>query len=598
MTAPLYSTNTYPVQTLLTWIESKEVAIPEIQRPFVWKGTQVRDFIDSLYRGYPVGYLVAWRNPNVRLKDGKPSHGKRVLIDGQQRVTALLAALLGQQVVNNRYKRERITIAFHPREEKFEVGNSAIIRGDHSWIPDIAEMFRRRVRLLQLVDRYCSANAGANRDAVYDCMERLTGVKNNMIGLIELNADVDVETVTEIFVRINSKGVQLSSADFAMSKMAAGEKYDGHRLRKCVDYFCHLATSPEAYADLAEDEEFVNTEYFGKMKWLRKENDDLYEPNYTDMLRVSFTSEFKRGRLNDLVALLSGRNFKRQTYEESIAEDSFNRLGVAVNRFVNEHNFKNFVMILRSAGFVDSKMARPKNNVNFAYVLYLALRASGARHVEIETIVRRWFVMSILTARYSGAVDTAFERDIRGVDEIGARLWLEEIERTEMSVAFWDEGLPQHLSISTKSSPYFVVFLASQVMANDKGFLSKDHTVHNLLEGSHDVHHIFPRMYLKKHGFSPSRYNQIANLVAMQKETNIALRDTPPEQYFAELNRQCNGENVRYGAITDSAMLAKNRVDHCIPDGIENMGIDRYDSFLKKRRQLMSAKIKLYYRSL
>ena len=123
-----YSVNQHPVETLLTWIKSDEIPIPEIQRPFVWNAAKVRDFIDSLYRGYPVGYLIAWRNPDVRLKDGTQSTGKRILIDGQQRVTALLAALLGEQVVNRDYKRTRITIAFHPGEERFEVANAAIRR--------------------------------------------------------------------------------------------------------------------------------------------------------------------------------------------------------------------------------------------------------------------------------------------------------------------------------------------------------------------------------------------------------------------------------------------------------------------------------------
>ncbi len=95
-----YSINQHPIEALLTWIKSDEIAIPEIQRPFVWNAAKVRDFIDSLYNGYPVGYLIAWRNPDVRLKDGTQSAGKRILIDGQQRVMALFAALHGEQVVN------------------------------------------------------------------------------------------------------------------------------------------------------------------------------------------------------------------------------------------------------------------------------------------------------------------------------------------------------------------------------------------------------------------------------------------------------------------------------------------------------------------
>jgi uncharacterized protein with ParB-like and HNH nuclease domain len=427
-----YSVNQHPIETLLTWIKSGEIAIPEIQRPFVWNGAKVRDFIDSLYCGYPVGYLIAWRNPDIRLKDGTQSTGKRVLIDGQQRVTALLAALLGQQIVDKDYKRRRITIAFHPGEEKFEVTNPAI-RRDRGWIADIASVFAPDTRMRQLVDKYCEVNPEANKYDIDEHLDRLRGIRNNSLGLIELNADLDVETVAEIFVRINSQGVPLNAADFAMSKMAASEQHNGHQLRKCIDYFCHLAIAPEAYADLAEDKEFVNTDYFRAMQWLKHEKEDLYDPSYTDMLRVAFTSEFKRGRLEDLVALLSGRNFETRAFEDAIAENSFRRLEGAILRYMNETDFKRFIMILRSAGFVDVSMIRSQNTVNFAYILYLTLRAQGTKPSEIEMLVRRWFVMSVLTGRYTGSPESAFGLDIRNIDEQDASSYLDSVERAELS---------------------------------------------------------------------------------------------------------------------------------------------------------------------
>ncbi len=592
-----YSVNQHPIETLLTWIKSGEIAIPEIQRPFVWNGAKVRDFIDSLYCGYPVGYLIAWRNPDIRLKDGTQSTGKRVLIDGQQRVTALLAALLGQQIVGKDYKRKCITIAFHPGEEKFEVTNPAI-RRDRGWIADIASVFAPDTRMRQLVDKYCEVNPEANKYDIDEHLDRLRGIRNNSLGLIELNADLDVETVAEIFVRINSQGVPLNAADFAMSKMAASEKYNGHQLRKGIDYFCHLAIAPEAHGDLAKDDEFVNTKYFRAMEWLKHEKEDLYDPSYTDMLRVAFTSEFKRGRLEDLVALLSGRNFETRAFEEAIAESSFHRLEEAILRYMNETDFKHFIMILRSAGFVDVSMIRSQNTVNFAYILYLTLRAKGTKPAEIETLVRRWFVMSVLTGRYTGSPETAFGLDIRNIEEQNASAYLDTMERAELSDAFWDVGLPQQMDTPVASSPYFNVFLASQVKANDKGFLSRDHTVQNLLEGLSHIHHVFPRAYLKKNGLSRNRYNQIANYVVMQSEINIAIRDDPPETYFQVLWKQCEGGKPQFGGITDADQLRANLAAHCIPQGMEEASIHDYDKFLQERRALMAAKIRDYYRAL
>jgi hypothetical protein len=164
---------------------------------------------------------------------------------------------------------------------------------------------------------------------------------NSPIRLSELNSDLAIETVTEIFIRINSAGVVLSQADFAMSRIAANETYAGSTLRKAIDYFCHLAVAPEFYSQIAEgDPQFAGSDYFRAMSWLKSENDDLYDPSYTDMLRVAFTSEFKRGRLEDLVALLSGHNFETREYEEQIAEQSFARLKRGVERFMNETHFK------------------------------------------------------------------------------------------------------------------------------------------------------------------------------------------------------------------------------------------------------------------
>ncbi|MFH1961723.1 MAG: DUF262 domain-containing protein [bacterium] len=595
MSVQQYSVNQHPIQTLLTWIKSNEIAIPEIQRPFVWNATKVRDLIDSLYEGYPIGYLIAWRNPTVKLKDGTSSEGKRILIDGQQRVAALMAALLGQRVINKDYKRVRITIAFHPKERKFEVSNPAICK-DKAWIADISTMLSPDVKVLKLVSDYCEKNEGNDQNEIYDSIELLRGIVNNHIGLIELNSDLDIETVTEIFIRINREGVVLSQADFVMSKIAVNEIYGGNKLRKCIDYFCHLAVAPEFYQQLADlDQEFAMTEYFQKMSWQKNENDDLYNPSYTDMLRVAFTSEFKRGRLEDLVALLSGRNFETREYEEAIAEQSFKVFEKGILSFINEMNFKRFIMILRSAGFIESSMIRSQNTVNFAYIVYLVLRSQKIDPNIIESNVRKWFVMSVLNGRYSSSPESAFDYDIKRIDKMGFTKYMEDVEAAAMSDAFWNAGLPQQMNTPVASSPYFNVYLAAQVYANDKGFLSRDITVRDLITHRGDVHHLFPKNYLKKYGLMQDRYNQIANYVMMQSEINIAIGDKSPSEYFSKLLEHCNNGSAAYGAITDLDQIRENFTMHCIPEGMEDKNIDHYDEFLQERRKLMAMKIRNYY---
>ncbi len=313
------------------------------------------------------------------------------------------------------------------------------------------------------------------------------------------------------------------------------------------------------------------------------------------MLRFAFTSEFKRGRLQDLVALLSGRNFETRTYEDAIAEESFRKLDEGILKFMNETNFKKFIMILKSAGFVEPSMIRSRNAINFAYVIYLVLKSKNIPPAKIESHVRKWLVMSILTGRYSGSPESTFDTDIRRIDELGMSHYQSEIEAAELSQAFWDAGLPQQMDTSVASSPYFKVFLAAQVHGNNKGFLSKDITVRDLIMNRGDIHHIFPKNYLRRNNLEKGQYNQIANYVMMQSEINIAIKDRSPDQYFVTLQEQCKTQQPTYGGIIDQNELDKNFADHCLPNGMEVKNIEGYTEFLEARRKLMSHKIRDYY---
>ena len=595
MSTQRYTVTPHPIETLLTWVKSGEIAIPEIQRPFVWDATKVRNLLDSLYLGYPVGYLIAWRNPSVKLKDGSSSSGKRILIDGQQRVTALMAAILGREVLTKEYQNIRIKIAFNPQDEKFEVSNPAIQK-DPIWLPDIADIFHPSAKLLQITRSYVTANNGVNEDILFSTIEKLRKIVNNHVGIIELADDLDIETVTEIFIRVNSAGAQLSQADFAMSKISVNETYGGNTLRKAIDYFCHMAVSPDFYATIQKNDPiFCKTDFFQKMSWLKNENANIYDPAYTDMLRVAFTTEFKRGRLQDLVALLSGRNFETKQFEETIVEDSFTRLKGSLLSFMNETHFKRFVMIISSAGFVDSSLIGSQNALNSAYIVYLTLRALKTPDADIEKHVREWFVFSVLTGRYSGSPESMFDYDIRQIHAQGFKTYSDSLYVGQLSDAFWNASLPQEMDTSVASSPYFRVFQAAQIKLGDKGFLSKDLSVRELVEVKSDVHHLFPKDFLKKQGFNRGQYNQIADYAVAQSEINIAIGNKEPAKYIGELIKQCKGGQKKYGNIISSDELQANLTMNCIPDGMEAMTAADYPNFLAKRRILMAQKIKTYF---
>lgn len=598
MASPKYSITSQPISILLSWVQAGEIAIPEIQRPFVWSTTQVRNLLDSLMQGFPVGYMIMWRNPNVNLKDGTHSLGKRILIDGQQRMMALMAALLGREVITQDYERTRIRIAFHPIENRFEVPNF-VIQKDSLWIPDISEIFKPTFDSYAFVHDYTQRNPNTTPNEINASVNNLLQIKNNSLGIIDLEASLDIETVTEIFIRVNSAGVPLSQADFAMSKIAVNEKDDGPNLRKAIDYFCHLAVAPDFYNTIEKnDKAFAATEYFHRMAWLRRENDDLYDPSYNDMLRVAFTSQFRRGRLQDLVALLSGRNFETKQYEESIVEDTFMRLSNGVLDFMNETHFKRLIMIIRSAGFIDPSLIGSVMTLNFAYILYLTLRSKDLPPHEIERQVRRWFVMSLLTGRYSGSPESTIDLDVRQIEAQGIHVYSDITIRGQLSEAFWDTMLPEEMNTSAGNSPYFNVFRAAQVKLQDKGFLSRDISVSELITYRSDIHHVFPRDLLKKEGMSRGQYNQIANYVIAQSEINIQIGNKPPAVYFKQIFEQSNGGSHYYGNITDPNELRENLVMNCIPEGIEHMTVHDYSAFLAARRKLMAQKIRTYFDTL
>lgn len=595
-----FEVNNVSISTLLGYVKDGTIAIPEIQRPFVWDSTKVRNLIDSLYKGYPVGYIITWKNPEVRLKDGSKSEGKQILIDGQQRITALTAALLGQQVLNNNYKKVRIKIAFNIKTEEFQTLNPAI-EAQESWIPDIsAFMEDGSINTWEFITNY-SKKFDIEPNKVNERINKLIQIKNISIGRIELGSSLDIDTVTEIFIRINSAGVVLSQADFAMSKISVNKEYNGNEIRKTIDYFCHLAKNPIDYDNIKNnDPEFTKIDASNKISWIKDKSEDIYRPSYVDILRVVFTYKFKRGKLQDLVSLLSGRDFETREYREDVIEDSYATLSSGINDFVNQSNFERYIMILKSAGAIRDDLIRSQNVVNFGYILYLTLKKRNIRPDLIEKQVRRWIVMSILTQRYASAPESAFDYDIRRLSNSEDILTVidDEIDR-QLNETFWSDILVEYFNTSVVSSPYWKTFLMAQIKLGDRGFLSKDITVRTLIENRGDIHHIFPKNYLQKNGHdNRGEYNQIANFAMLQTEINIQISDRAPVDYMKSIEKQCTGEENKFGAINNPEDLRKNMAENCIPLGFENMTESDYKDFLLARRKLMAKKIHTYFDSL
>jgi hypothetical protein len=590
-----YSVHQQPVETLLSWIKSGDIAIPEIQRPFVWNGAKVRDLIDSLYQGYPVGYIITWRNPDVKLKNGELSAGKKVLIDGQQRITALTAAIVGQRVLDKNYKEINIRIAFNPLEEKFDVLNKAYEKSPE-WIDNINPIVNDEISISKAIRKYCQDNPEADEELVEERIENLKRIKTKQVGIIELDASLDIDTVTEIFIRINQKGVVLSNADFVMSKIASDEQHSGNKMRKMVDYFCRLLVDKGFIKHIQDnDTPFTQSDYFKEIKWMATGADDLYVPDYIDMLRVAFTFKFSRGKFSDLVALLSGRNFETRSYEGSIAEASYAKLSEGLSAFVNQTNYQRFVMIIKSTGLISKKLISSQNSLNFAYALYLKLREDGLGEAETQGYVKRWMVMSMFIGRYSGSAESRIDEDIKQINEKGISAYLQQMEQAHLGPGFWDFGIINDLETSSVNNNAYNLYLAAQVNSNTVAFLSKSMKISTLIEQRGDVHHIFPKKYLINNGYSQKAYNQVANFVFTEQATNIKVGMLTPKEYLDKVKAQINSGINGISTLDTETSLQENLVNNDIPEIIEESSHLVYEAFLEERRKLMANKLKVYY---
>ena len=607
MTSEKFTLQQYSIGAILGLIEANDFVIPEIQRPFVWKKTQVRDLIDSLYNGYPTGYIIVWKNPDVQTKDGTKANGKKVLIDGQQRITGLMASIAGQEVLDSDFNKDRIKIAFNPFPEdetkRFAVQDASHLR-DKRWIPDIAEIFKPDFKQMKFLSEYVKDNTSVDMDDLSEVITNLKGIANRQIGVIELDHKLDMDEVTEIFIRINSKGTVLGQADFVMSKLASdGDFTTGHGgslIRKTVDYFCHLAVKPDFYSKMMNDTEFAESKYADKIKWLAKDNDDIYDPDYDDMIRVSFMHQFGRGKMSDLVSLLSGRDFVTRQFLASVVDDSYKKLDAGIMNFINQYNFEQFVMAIRGAGYISPKLLGSKMTLNFAYNLYLLLLADKTiPNAQIKRYIQKWFVLSYITGRYTGSAESVMDRDMRNIAEKGFLKYLQEMEDSALSQTFWTVSLPQALETSSVNSPVFNVFMAAQINQNCNSFLMRGTKISDLISISGDVHHIFPKAYLKKNGVDiKTKYNQVANFTYLDTQVNKAVGEDAPNVYFGKILNQCKSGKIEIGNILSEDELYTNLEENCIPKEIVTMTVKDYEKFLMERRKLMAKLIEKYYKGL
>ena len=591
-----YKITQYSVSTILGYVENSQIAIPEIQRPFVWKGQEVRDLIDSLYEGYPIGYLIVWQNSQVRIRGFGKGGTKKILIDGQQRVTALMAALLGREVLDSQYRSHRIKIAFYPLaqpgEEKFAVSDASY-EDKPGWIPDISVLFRRDFSFRKFEKEYKEKNPDLDTSLLEAAIDRLKGIVKHQVGVIELSFLLDIDVVSEIFIRINLQGKPLNQEDFAMSKISVNEQYDGDLIRNCIDYFCHLIKEPSFMTILkANEKEFMETEYGRLLGWLQEGEELLYVPSYSDVLKVVLIAGFGKSKIGDLVNLLSGKTkdktFARGEVSQKVAKEAFETLGRGVRAFVSEENYKGFLKALRRAGYTSERLLYSQAVLNYCYAMYLLMDMEGLSSDKKESLMGRWMTMCLITGHYQSAPDTVVMKDYKEIREAGMESYLRQIEELRLGEEFFASVLPEKFTSTTARTAPYLAYLAAQTSSGTLSLYSGENTVGGLYAAKAEAYQILPKAYLEKCGFKTREtYGQVANLTYISKEVKAIVRRKSPADYREELEKQLSAEEIQ-------ASLAAND----IPENIFDADAGSVPEILAERRRKMARKIQNHYYSL
>lgn len=582
--AQVFKTTDYTIGKLIDDIEIGDIALPDIQRPFVWyrKISKVRDLFDSIYRGYPIGYLLFWENANrqdfhnIGFNEPHRRIPRFLIIDGQQRLTALFAVIKNQEVLTPDYEKKKIKIAFKPIDSTFKVGDAATDR-DPEYVADISSLwagegdfsiinsFLSKLKEIKGLDKEEEKIISAN-------IQNLINIAKYPLTALEISAELLEETVSEIFVRINSQGVSLTQADFILTLLSV--------------YWEEGRQEIEQFAINSRKVPDENTRRYSPFNHLIK-------PDPDDMLRILVGCSFHRAKMKDVYSIIRGRDMETGEFSEELRTQQFEKLKIHLPLVLDNTNWHSFLHILIGSGYKDEELISSKNAVLYSYILYLIGKLNfNISHHELQRIIGRWFVMTSITGRYSSSPETAFEKDLNRIKEFDKNYFvagLEKIITDNLTNDFWEITLVGQMETSSARSPEANAFYASLNKLGSPALFSRKlvgdlyDPLLKIKKKRLEKHHIFPRNYLiSQYGFDKNkdkaRINQIANLTFLEFEDNIEISDANPSEYFTMVKKR----------FTDNE-LSEMLNQHAIPDNFYQL---EYDEFLQKRRKLMAGIIK------
>ena len=577
MAEVLFKKVDYTLKKLVEDISMGEIGLPDIQRPFVWSMTKVRDLFDSMYRGFPIGYLLFWENgcsdTHRTIGAGPKQKVARLLIvDGQQRLTSLYAVMKAVPVITKDFKSQRIKIAFHPLSEKFEVSNAAIEK-DAEWIPDISILWQPdtkphafKRKFLEKLGKRRPLTA-EEEDIIHERIDRLIKLEEYPLTALEISSSVDEDKVSEIFVRINSKGEALNQANFILTLMSVF--WDEGR--KELEEFCRRSKAPSPGGSPSPFNHYLR-------------------PNPDQLLRVSVALGFRRARLEHVYSLLRGKDLETRQFSDEQRVKQFALLQEAQAYVLDLQNWHEFFKVLKRAGYPSDQLISSQMAVLYTYALWLI----GKRDFKVDLyrlreVMARWFFMATLTGRYTSSPEARFEQDmalLRGANRADdfVRILDEQISAV-LTKDYWEVTLPNELETAAARNTAQFAYYAALCLLEARVLYSKM-KVSELLDPTTKAkktalerHHLFPRKYLQRIGVREKRLiNQVANYALVEWSDNIKISDRAPRDYVPELEKRFASDELQQ--MYDWHGLPSNWYE-----------LD-YEDFLKERRRRIALIIK------
>jgi len=578
------------VEDLLSDVKNGRIGLPDLQRPFVWKDNKVRELLDSMMKGYPIGYIMLWASPEDYENTGYIGKNDKIykqpddlVIDGQQRLTALLAAMYGVTIKDKDYKERKIRISFNPLTREFDVWTPAFERNPE-WISEISSVFmadqehnisKLRKAYIRKVNEGRVKNGESEltddeEDIVEQNINDLLNLNIYSLPTLKINSKADEEDVADIFVRVNSGGQNLTEKNFIETLIAV---YD-NAVHDKINKFCAESRIP------------ANGTSFNQ----------ILQVDPSHLIRMAVGVGFRRARLRYAYMLLRGKDLKTGEITQDVRQDNLRIFKEALDEVTNLNNWHAFMNIFASAGYLKGNLVASSNAVVFSYVLYLIGKYDyKVPSLKLQKIICKWIFMSTITGFYTRSTESEVEkqfadlRDVSNADEFVA--YLNAVIANKFTDDYFEYSLPAELNSSSATSPAWYGYIAAiNVLGTPMLFSTAPLSQYFVLgtsgdKNSVDKHHIFPKHYLEKIGYSNDRdRNQIANFTYLDYATNIDISDDPPIEYVGRYREKLGEEGYKLACAQNA-----------LPENFEQLS---YPEFLNKRRLLMAQIVKKAYNEL